>query len=74
MKTTTNKLYIWLESIFKLHKFNQVSLKLKVQSCKLYINKYMIASPQIKSTEIFAFIAAIEPKSFVYKHKIEKRQ
>ena len=34
----------------------------------------MIASPQIKNTEIFAFIAVIKPKSFVYKHKIEKRQ
>ena len=33
---------------------------LKVQSCKLYNNKYMIASTQIKNTEIFAFI----PPSF----------
>ena len=29
---------------------------LKVQSCKLYNNKYMIASTQITNTEIFAFI------------------
>ena len=29
---------------------------MKVQSCKLYNNKYMIASIQIADTEIFAFI------------------
>ena len=33
---------------------------LKVQSCKLYNNKYMISSTQITNTEIFAFI----PPSF----------
>ena len=32
---------------------------LKVQSCKLYGNKYMIASTQIANTEIFAFIAVL---------------
>ena len=32
---------------------------LKVQSCKLCDNKYMIASTQITNTEIFAFIAVI---------------
>ena len=31
----------------------------KVKSCKLYNNKYMIASTQITSTEIFAFAAAL---------------
>ena len=30
-------------------------LSLKVQSCKLYNNKYTIASTQITNTEIFAF-------------------
>ena len=36
---------------------------LKVQSCKLYNNKYMVASTEITNTEIFAFIAVlvIEP-------------
>ena len=29
---------------------------LKAQSCKLYNNKYMIASTQISNTENFAFI------------------
>ena len=32
---------------------------LNVQSCKLYNNKYMIASTQIMSTEAFAFIAVL---------------
>ena len=30
---------------------------LKIQSCKLYNNKYMFALTQITNTEIFAFIA-----------------
>ena len=33
--------------------------ELKVQSCKLYNNKYMIASTQITNIEIFAFIAVL---------------
>ena len=32
---------------------------LKVQSCKSYNNKYLIASTQITSNEIFAFIAVL---------------
>ena len=32
---------------------------LKVHPCKLYNNKYMIASAQITNTEIFAFIAVL---------------
>ena len=32
---------------------------LKAQSCKLCNNKYMIASIQITTTEIFAFIAVV---------------
>ena len=35
----------------------QTGIDLKVQSCKLYNNKYMIASTQITNTEIFVFIA-----------------
>ena len=31
----------------------------KVQSCKLYDNKYMIALIQITNTESFAFIAVL---------------
>ena len=33
--------------------------KLNVQSCKLYNNKYMIASTQITNPEKFAFIAVL---------------
>ena len=32
---------------------------LKVQSCKLYSNKYMIASTEITNNDIFAFIAVL---------------
>ena len=32
---------------------------LKVQSCKLHNNKYIIASTQITNNEIFAFIAVL---------------
>ena len=35
------------------------SANLKVQSCKLYNNKYMIASIQITNTENFAFITVL---------------
>ena len=42
--------------------------KLKVQSRKLYDNKYMIASTQIRNTKIFAFIAALVFK--LLSHKI----
>ena len=34
-------------------------ISLKVQSCKLYNNKYMIASAQITNTEIFASMAGL---------------
>ena len=36
-----------------------VTVALKVQSCKLYDNKYMIATTQITKAEIFAFIAVL---------------
>ena len=39
--------------------FATITYYLKVQSCKLYNNKYMIASTQITSTEIFAFSAVL---------------
>ena len=38
-----------------------------VQSCKLYNNKYMIASTQITMTEIFAFIAVLLVKLLSHK-------
>ena len=36
-----------------------LAMKLKVQSCKLYNDKYMIASTQIICTEVFAFIVVL---------------
>ena len=55
--------------IFKTHKsYAYTSLSwqlkadfhsLKVQSCRLYNNKYMIVSTQITNTKIFALIAAL---------------
>ena len=35
---------------------------LKVQSCKLYNDKYMIASTHLTNTEVFAFIAVLVSK------------
>ena len=37
----------------------EMQINLKVQSCKLYNNKYMIASTQITYTEIFAVICIL---------------
>ena len=44
---------------------------LKVQSCKLYDNKYMIPLTQITNTEVFAFITVLVLGS-VYKQKRQK--
>ena len=44
---------------------------LKVQSCKLYDNKYMIPLTQITNTEVFAFIAVLV-LGFVYKQERQK--
>ena len=43
--------------VFKI--FESLRSILKIQWCKLYNYKYMIASTQIKNTEIFAFIAVL---------------
>ena len=43
------------------------SSKLKVQSCKLYDNKYMIALTQITNNEIFAFIVVLVFKLLSHK-------
>ena len=49
----THKLFV------SLHLIVPDKYSLKVQSCKLNNNKYMIASTQITNTEIFAFIAVL---------------
>ena len=36
-----------------------INLYLKVQSCKLYNNKHMIAPTQIRNTKTFALIALL---------------
>ena len=41
--------------------------KLKVQSCKLCNNKYMIASTQIANTKVLTFIAVLVFKLFSHK-------
>ena len=43
---------LWL---FRVEKELPTSFKLKVQSCKLNNNKYMINSIQITNTEMFVF-------------------
>ena len=48
-----------LEICFSTPKTKDILQFLKVQSCKLHNNKYMIASIQITNTEIFAFIAVL---------------
>ena len=50
-----------------LFKKNSAKSILKVQSCKLHNNKYMIASTQIRDTENFAYIAVLVFKSFSHK-------
>ena len=43
-----------------MNQFQEFGTKcLKVQPCKSYNNKYMIASTQITNTEIFAFTAVL---------------
>ena len=57
-----NRRFIFLKS-FK-------GTTLKVQSCKSYNSKYMVASIQITNTEIFAFIAVqVFKLLIVYKQK-----
>ena len=41
------------------YRFIFCRLDLKVQSCKLYNNKYMVASTERTNTEIFAFTAVL---------------
>ena len=62
-----------LDRRYKLHQ----PRNLKVQSCKLHNNKYMIASTQITNTKIFASIAVLVFKllsrKFLFINRKEKR-
>ena len=51
----------WLNVSYKLSgcRFESSCSHLRVQSCKLYNNKYMITSTQIANTEISTFIALL---------------
>ena len=53
---------------------NFLATSLKVQSCKLYNNKHVIASTQITDTEIFVFIAVIDFKLLSCKVLFIKRR
>ena len=48
----------WI-SVHWFYIMHLASFYLKVQSCKLNNNKYMIASTQITNTEIFGFIVLL---------------
>ena len=52
-------LSLTMSKIIESRNKRRIAELLKVQSCKLYNNKYMIASTQIQVTETFAFIAAL---------------
>ena len=56
---------------YRLFNYNHC---LKVQSCKLYNNKYIIASTEITNTEIFAFIAVLVFKLLSRKFLFINRQ
>ena len=45
--------------ILDVLEIKMVSSLLKVQSCRLYNNKYMIASTQITNSETFAVVAVL---------------
>ena len=47
---------------------------LKIQSCKLYNNKYMIASMQITNTKIFAFLVFLIFKTLSHNVLLIKRK
>ena len=53
------KMWILLQQMEKTQMKAKEKKTLKVQWCKLYDNKYMIASTQIANTEIFAYIAVL---------------
>ena len=55
----TFSILMTLEPCIKLWSAIENILLLNVQSCKLYNNKYMITSKQIRITENFAFVAVL---------------
>ena len=47
---------------YSYKRMTEIRELLKVQSCKLYNNKYMTASTKITNTEIFAFMKLLSRK------------
>ena len=60
-----------LPSLLTLKIFRVV---LKVQSCKLYSDKYMVVLTQITNTELYAFTAVLVFKSLSGKVLVKKRK
>ena len=69
-RNNLNKLIVWITCLNKLITSNHFisflnyinivqSNNLKVQSCKLYYNKFMFALTQIRNSEMFVFIAVL---------------
>ena len=69
-RNNLNKLIVWITCLNKLITSNHFisflnyinivqSNNLKVQSYKLYYNKFMFALTQIRNSEIFVFIAVL---------------
>ena len=61
------KCFLWtklLETLLLAKYLISVTAPLKLQSCKLYNNKYKIVSTQITNTEIFSFMAVLAFKIF----------
>ena len=52
-------MYPWIDVYKMCTKYLSQVFLLKAQSCKLYNNKHMTTSTQIKNTEKFAFIAVL---------------
>ena len=57
--SSNRKLKKWLLLSARLTAKFELVFVLKVQSSKLYANKYMIASTKTANTEIFTFIAVL---------------
>ena len=60
--------------LFAGNKTSKIDDILKVQSIKLYNNKYMIPSTQIPNTEVCAFIVFLVFKLFGWKGFFIKRK
>ena len=58
-KIVSKNYYLQISKLLVISFAINNDVNLKVQSCKLYYNKYMIASKQITNTKILAFITFV---------------